>query len=176
MADLLPINATEQTRALEQTMAARLASIALPIRSVWSPQDCPVELLPWLAWGLSLDDWDATWPESLKRARIAAAIAIQRRKGTAQSVRDVVAAYGGSIAVREWWETVPQGDPHTFALTIFGGQAELIDAVVADIERTKPVRSRFTFTQAQETTADVGVVAGFRPVLFVRLNGLSTPI
>lgn len=175
MAQLLPNNATEAERALEQTLAAR-GEIPLPIRSVWSAQDCPAELLAWLAWGLSLDDWDAAWPESLKRARIAAAIPVQRRKGTAQSVRDVVAAYGGSIAVREWWETTPPGDPHTFALTVFGGNAETVDALAADIDRTKPLRSRFTFTQAETGTAGVAVIAGFRPVAYLRLNGLSTPI
>lgn len=172
---ILPPNATAHERALEQAIAARFL-IPLLHRAVWSAADCPVNFLPWLAWGLSIDDWGPEWPEALKRARIASAIPIQRRKGTAQSVRDVVAAFGGSIAVREWWQTTPRGEPHTFDLIMSGGNADTIDAVVAGINRTKPVRSRFTFTQALEFSGAVGVVAGFRPVTFLRLNGLSTPI
>jgi hypothetical protein len=53
------------------------------IRAVWSPDDCPLDLLPWLAWGLSLDNWSTDWPESIKRERVRKAIAIARRKGTA---------------------------------------------------------------------------------------------
>ncbi|RZA27324.1 MAG: phage tail protein I, partial [Proteobacteria bacterium] len=41
--------------------------------------------------------------------------AIQRRKGTASSVRDVVRSFGGSLALREWWQMAPRGDPHTFS-------------------------------------------------------------
>lgn len=175
MATLLPPNATATERALEQVIAKRTEVVA-PIRAVWNPKTCPVEFLPWLAWALSLDTWDANWSETVKRARISNAIEIQRRKGTSKSVRDVVASYGGSVSVREWWETTPRGDPHTFSLTLFGGQADTVEAIVADVERTKPVRSRFTFTQAQQGGASIGVVAGFRPVIYARLNGLSSQI
>jgi phage tail P2-like protein len=77
------------------------------IRDVWSPDDCPLDLLPWLAWGLSLDNWSTDWPESIKRERVRKAIAIARRKGTAESVRSVVASFGGSVAIREWWQSEP---------------------------------------------------------------------
>ncbi len=28
----------------------------------WHPQTCPEALLPWLAWSLSVDEWDESWP------------------------------------------------------------------------------------------------------------------
>jgi phage tail P2-like protein len=58
--------------------------------------------------GLSLDNWSTDWPESIKRERVRKAIAIARRKGTAQSVRTVVASFGGSVAIREWWQSEPR--------------------------------------------------------------------
>jgi hypothetical protein len=57
--------------------------------------------------GLSLDNWSTDWPESIKRERVRKAIAIARRKGTAESVRSVVASFGGSVAIREWWQSEP---------------------------------------------------------------------
>ena len=52
--DLLPANATPLERALAET-TARLSDVAVPIRDLWSPENCPTELLPWLAWALSVD-------------------------------------------------------------------------------------------------------------------------
>lgn len=172
---LLPYNATPFERDVEGVQA-RIGDVPTNIGSLWDPATCPASLLPWLAWSLSIDHWSPDWPEAVKRNRVAAAIEIQRRKGTAKSVRDVVTAFGGAIGIREWWETTPKGTPHTFALTIYGGQASLVDAVIEDVRRTKPLRSHFTFTQAVTSDAAVGVVAGFRPVVLARLNGLSTPI
>src|SRR5262245_44884791 len=135
MTSLLPPNATPLERALEMLMAERLGDIDTPLREVWSAETCPEELLPWLAWALSVDQWSADWPLHIRRARVATAIAIQRIKGTARSVVDVVSSFGGEVVVREWFERTPPGDPHTFDLTVtLGGQsagaptAEFIDA------------------------------------------------
>ena len=45
---LLPPGSTRLEKALEQ-VAAGLLDIPTPVRAVWSPKDCPIELLPWLA-------------------------------------------------------------------------------------------------------------------------------
>jgi phage tail P2-like protein len=45
--------------------------------------------------------------QSIKRERVRKAIAIARRKGT-ESVRSVVASFGGSVAIREWWQSEPR--------------------------------------------------------------------
>jgi phage tail P2-like protein len=114
------------------------------IRDVWSPDDCPLDLLPWLAWGLSLDNWSTDWPESIKRERVRKAIAIARRKGTAGSVRSVVASFGGSVAIREWWQSEPRGLPHTFSLILnldsagAPASAAFVDQVIAEVNRAKP--------------------------------------
>jgi phage tail P2-like protein len=176
VSSLLPPNATVAERALEGA-TARIGDVATPLRDLWSPDTCPVDLLPWLAWALSIDSWQSYWPEHIKRARIRAALNIQRRKGTVQSVREVIEAFGGAVALREWWQYEPPGIPHTFDLTLTlsgeGGaipSARFIDDVIDEVERTKPVRSHFTFTQGLSATASVGIAAAARAVVYRRLQ------
>lgn len=177
MMQISPPNATTLEKAVEMLIGARIGAIDTPLRSVWSPWDCPEDLLPWLAWALSIDSWDATWPIHVRRARIAAAIAVQRRKGTAKSIRDVVASFGGNVVFREWFESDPLGEPHTFTLSVSvtGSEgaaptAEFIDQVIAEVFRTKPVRSHFEFTVASETIGAVGIAGAARAITFVRLS------
>lgn len=176
MSQLLPPNATSLEKAIEMLIGARVGAIDTPLRDLWSPADCPEELLPWLAWALSIDSWDASWPIHVRRARIAAAIAVQRRKGTTRSIQDVVRSFGGNVVMREWFETDPPGDPHTFTLTVsvtgVGGAAPtatFIDQVIAEVFRTKPVRSHFDFTVASEAIGAIGMVAAARPAVFARM-------
>jgi phage tail P2-like protein len=173
---LLPPNATTLERAVETSMA-RLLDVPVPLRSLWNPDTCPVELLPYLAWALSIDSWSSAWPEAIKRARVRQALAIQRRKGTSSSVRDVVESFGGSVALREWWQMTPPGDPHTFNLLLNINDASgapvdaaFVDAVIAEVYRTKPVRSHFTFSQALGATAGIVPVGAVRPAVFARLT------
>ena len=176
MTGLLPSNASALEKALEGLAVGRLADIDIPLRDLWSAEHCPEALLPWLAWALSVDQWSADWPIHIRRARVAAAIAIQRIKGTAKSVVDVVASFGGNVVVREWFEQTPPGAPHTFDLTVtLGGQgsavpsAEFIDAVIAEVARTKPARSHFDFTVSLQAQARIGLRAVARPVIAARL-------
>ena len=160
--------------------AASVMPLPVSIATLWDADHCPAELLPWLAWALSVDEWKAYWPENVKRARVRTAIAIQRRKGTIGSVRDVVAAFGGSLAVREWWEHEPPAEPHTFdvVMTIAGQKGDAvssayIDDIIAEITRTKPVRSHFTFTQGLQADGAIAAIAAARVAAHrrIQLNG-----
>jgi phage tail P2-like protein len=100
---LLPSNATDQERAIDLT-TARVGDPPVPLRSLWDPETCPADLLPWLAWGLSVDEWQPSWPEGRKRAVIAASIEVHRRKGTRAAVVQAVAAAGyGDAEVIEFF-------------------------------------------------------------------------
>lgn len=175
MPRLLPPRSTALERALEAA-ASDVLDVSTPVRDVWSPERCPVELLPWLAWGLSLDNWATEWPEAIKRARVRSALAIARRKGTADSVRQVVASFGGSVAIREWWQMEPKGEPFTFDLVMnlerndAPASAAFVDQVIAEVSRAKPVRSHFTFTQGLNFAGRVGLVAKVRPAIVARLD------
>ncbi|MCQ4302675.1 phage tail protein I [Stutzerimonas frequens] len=171
---LLPPNASAAERAVEQA-TARLAGLPVPLRELWNPDTCPESLLPWLAWSLSLDNWQPYWPLSVKRARIKAAVEIQRRKGTAKSVRDVVSSFGSGLALREWWQLSPMGTPHTFevVLTLGAGvpnTAAYQQDIIKEIERTKPVRSHFTLTLGLSATGGLGLQGAARPVIYRRLQ------
>ncbi|WP_070887517.1 phage tail protein I [Pseudomonas argentinensis] len=176
---LLPPNATALERAVEQ-LQARSATVTVPLRKLWNPDTCPAPLLPWLAWTLSLDGWQPYWPESIKRERIRMAVEIQRRKGTAKSVRDVVRSFGSSLAIREWWQMEPKGGPHTFALTLTLGAGvpntiEYQQDVVAEIERTKPVRSHFTLNLGLSATGGLGLGGAARPIIYRRIQCTEAP-
>jgi phage tail protein, P2 protein I family len=175
-ASLLPPNATPVQRAFAQ-MALKLLEIPVPIRDVWNADTCPLALLPWLAWALGLRQWNTDWPEAVRRSFVRNALAIARRKGTRQSVVEVVQAFGGAIAVREWFEQDPPGQPHTFSvvLTLDGQSGEpatarFVDEVVAEIERTKPVRAHFTFTQGLSFAGTVRTPAAIRPIVIRRVE------
>lgn len=90
---LLPPNATPLERALE-TLITSLLDLETPLAALWSPSECPVDLLPYLAWALSVDDWNSDWTDGRKRAVIAAAIEIQRHKGTPWAIKRTLAVLG----------------------------------------------------------------------------------
>ncbi len=176
MNSLLPPNAT----ALEQRLAQVLGTvddIPVPLRTLWNADTCPLALLPWLAWQLSIDAWKSYWPESVKRERVRQALAIQRRKGTVESVRSVVESFGGSVELREWFQTTPRGTPGTFELWLTAPEqgspeatAAFVDDVIAEVSRTKPVSRHFTFTQGLTAVQRIGVAAYARPAVYRRLS------
>jgi phage tail P2-like protein len=61
----LPPNATQLELDLEGSMAQWLDTELLS--TIWSPDNCPSDFIPWLAWALSIDVWDAEWLEERKR-------------------------------------------------------------------------------------------------------------
>lgn len=173
---LLPPNSTRLERAVERA-DAQLSGVPMVHDTLWNPWNCPAEFLPFLAWSVSVDTWDSDWPERIKRARIASSFQIQRHKGTAQSIADLVASFGGQVQIREWWQSTPQGQPHTFDLFLTisgdGGQdssAEFVHQIVDAVNRTKPVRSHFTFTQGIQADSEVGTVAGAEAAVYRRLT------
>lgn len=178
---LAPPNSTDLERAADLLAAIRLGDIDVPLRQLWSATDCPEGLLAWLAWSLSIDSWSPAWPLHIRRARVASAIAVQRRKGTAQSVADVIASFGGSVVLREWFELDPPGDPHTFQLNlVLGGSGgapgdDFLDAVIAEVQRTKPVRSHFTVNAGEEAEGAIGLLGAARPQIYARIFAEAPP-
>ncbi len=139
---LLPPNASQ----LEQLAAEALAQIErvpVPIRDLISPDRCPVDLLPYLAWAFSVDRWDPAWPETVKRQVIKASFFVHAHKGTIGALRRVVEPLGYLIRVREWWQESPVGEPGTFRLDIGvlegGISEETYESLSLLIDDAKPV-------------------------------------
>lgn len=85
MADSVPLlvpSPTPREAAIEATSAARWDLPVDLIRAVSRPEDCPAELLGYLAWARSVDLWREDWPVALKRHVIARAYLDQKLKGT----------------------------------------------------------------------------------------------
>ena len=102
MADiLLPPNATPLEKACEQAMAVYGDARDPGVADVWRPDTCPPALLPWLAWALSIRQWDANWPVEVQRQAIADALAVHRLTGTRRVVEDVLDALGAEYTLTE---------------------------------------------------------------------------
>lgn len=166
MSDLLPYNATDQERALEET-TARISDVSVIVREVWNPDTCPSNVLPWLAWAFSVDDWDTNWTDEQKRQVIKQSVYSQRIKGTIGAVTRQLAALGYQIQILEWFQQSPQGAPYTFDVYITANQHQLaqndFNKVLEVINTNKNLRSHLDKTQlivksTDDTTA--GIVCG----------------
>lgn len=145
MKSLLPINSTQLERAIEAASADRTV---IPLRSLYNPTTCPVHLLPHLAWAWSVDRWDDRWTEAAKRNAIRASFYIHSRKGTIGALRRVVEPLGYLLEVIEWWQTVPEGPPATFALRVGVLDSGITEEMFSELERliddAKPVSRHMT--------------------------------
>ncbi|WP_455825123.1 phage tail protein I [Pseudomonas graminis] len=145
MKSLLPINSTQLERAIE---AASTDRTVIPLRSLYNPTTCPVHLLPQLAWAWSVDRWDDRWTEAAKRNAIRASFYIHSRKGTIGALRRVVEPLGYLLEVIEWWQTVPEGPPATFALRVGVLDTGITEEMFSELERliddAKPVSRHMT--------------------------------
>lgn len=145
MRSLLPLNSTTLERAIEATFAE---TTLIPLRTLYNPDTCPAHLLPHLAWAWSVDRWDPAWPEPVKRAAIKASFYIHKHKGTIGALRRVVEPLGYLIEVLEWWQTVPEGVPGTFALKVGVLDTGITEEMYLELERliddAKPVSRQLT--------------------------------
>lgn len=175
MNDLLPASASKQERDISLS-TARVADVPVPLRTLWNPQTCSLELLPWLAWALSVDTWDANWSETIKRAVVANAIPIAKLKGTKKAVKDALAALAAGTVMVEWFEKDPVGTPHTFTVNIVSNDVSLAmqASLASEIDRTKPLRSHYDIVFGVATEGSINIVGVLRPAVFTRLDGGAT--
>ena len=135
---LLPPTATKLEKNLSQAIACEPP---IPLRSLWDPQTCPYELLPYLAWQYSVDRWDEEWSEQIKRKVIAEAFEIHKLKGTKEAIRRAVEPFGFLIKISEWWQN--NQTPGSFSLEIgvsdTGITEEYYNELSRIIDDVKPV-------------------------------------
>lgn len=170
MTSLLPPNATGAERALEQAMRSGIDLAA--VGTLWNPETCPVDVLPFLAWGLAISHWDRDWTEAQKRGAIADAIPFHQRKGTRAAVEEVLARFHPLLSLVEWWQANPRRDPYTFEVRAPAGPdgidasfltTETAEAIIRDVAAAKNARSHFYFVFALEAQATLWMAGGFMP-------------
>lgn len=169
--DLLPPNATATETAISRT-TARIDGFPTPARSMWNPDTCPVAFLPWLAWTLSVDEWDGGWSEETKREVIRASIGIHRQKGTLWAVKRALQVMGyGTAIITEGRQTMV-GWPWVVGDTTRVGGANhwaeywvtitqaitpiMVDAIVRRLRAVAPARCRLTRINVDSVLVAVG--------------------
>lgn len=137
---LLPPSAGDWMHHTEAA-TARLSAITVALRTIWTPTACPVELLPYLAWALSVDRWDKDWPADKKIGAIQQSYWLHRRKGTRAAVRRVIEDMGFSASFEEWFNV---GDmPGTFRIEVDVNETGITPRTLTELNRmiadAKPV-------------------------------------
>lgn len=158
MLDLLPPSATPQERALSLA-TARVGTVgASSVADLWNPQTCPVAILPWLAWGMSVDKWDNAWTEQQKRDVIAASVTVHRVKGTIGGLKAALRPLDYAVAIEE-----NVGGPYRFRVNVDFGELPLSDLALDQAQaialRVKNVRSWLVAVRAMRTSV-AGVFFG----------------
>jgi phage tail P2-like protein len=145
MSSQLPLNSTPLELAVE---AANYENTLIPLRSLYNADTCPEHLLPYLASAWSVDRWNNNWTQEAKRTAIRSAYDVHARKGTIGALRRVVEPLGYLIDVVEWFDTVPEGVPGTFALEVglndAGITEELYEELAWLIDDARPVSRHMT--------------------------------
>ncbi len=123
MSSLLPPNSTALERAIEGAMASPITAIEIPISQLWNPQTCPLHMLPYLAWALSVDEWDPNWSEEDQRNVVAESVELHRLKGTLGSIKRVLksAGYGDATVLENLDAQLRDGSVTRNGHHVYGG-------------------------------------------------------
>lgn len=185
---LLPPSSTTWLRSTEAA-TVRLSAITVALRTLWTPTSCPVDLLPYLAWALSVDRWDKSWPAAKKVAAIQRSYWLHRRKGTRAAVRRVIEDMGFSATFAEWFDV---GDrPGTFRLEVDVNEVGLTPKTLDELNRligdAKPVSrhlAQLTIVTRSKGTAWAGAALfdgeiitvyplGYQPDESIHFDGIA---
>ena len=170
---LLPPNATRLERAFEGATDKLGAPDA---HTLWNAHDCPERLLPWLAWAMGVEVWDDTWPVSVKRSTIAAAMKIARHRGSVWAVKEalIAAGYAGAeieeglpplrhngAQLRDGLETYGGGNRWAMFRLIAdlgedkGVSSKELVQLMELVDNAKPARSQLTEIEYRASVTDV---------------------
>lgn len=179
---LLPINASNLEKEVTDAVS-RIGDLQVDVDKLWNPQTCPENLLPWLAWALSVDNWNSDWPVDIKRAQIADSIEIHRRKGTVLAVKLAMEAFGVQVDLQEWFEdSENKGAPHTFNVKAWAADCTLEGkppvltndyylALQKAINNAKPVRSHYDFKAGVKYASGIHINPIMQAFGVVRVTG-----
>ena len=152
---ILPSHFSDLERDLEVAID-RLGSIDMPMSTLWNPATCPIDVLPYLAWAMSVDQWSSAWPESIKRRVVANSLQVHAQKGTRPAVERALASLGVTAEFKEWFEAEPQAPRGTFELVAWVNEnltsdqvgflnEQLYEQLQREIDNAKSVRSHYSF-------------------------------
>ena len=114
---LLPANSRPLEHALA-SIGAKLESVPVPFDEIWNVDKAPDELLPYLAYAWSIDEWNDNWTAETKRQVIRDSLWVHERKGTLGAVKRALSAMNYDASIVEWFEKSPRGTPGTFSIEL----------------------------------------------------------
>ena len=157
---LLPPNATALLKDLDAVISRRFSLLNTDVlRWLAHPDKCPSDIIPWLAWAMSVDVWDNNWNDSTKRNVIRESVQVHKNKGTLGALKRALAAFVfADIKIEEWFEYA--GTPYNFRVyAIFREDGlSMTDAelILSTIMQTKNLRSKLEYFRPELET-DNGV-------------------
>ncbi|MDW0617589.1 phage tail protein I [Mannheimia haemolytica] len=128
---------------LQETVTNRI-----DFENLINPHKCPVKLLPYLAWALSVDYWEEYWSEQQKRQAIIDSYHNHQRKGTVGAVRRIVESLGYDFEIREWFKEKRERQAGTFRIFVELKDKGISEKIYQELERlledAKPVSRHIT--------------------------------
>jgi len=180
---LLPINASQLLKDLESS-SLKATSLEALNRYVTNPDLAPDNILPWLAFSVSVDDWSDNWPKVIKREMIKNSISLHQIKGTKRAIQKALEIIGVAGEIVEWWELNPRMTPHSFNITTYLNDNinEYADVIIGLdtqkklinlIENVKPARSHFNFKLGARFESQISYGVSSKVKQFVNFSFIS---
>jgi len=180
---LLPINASQLLKDLESS-SLKATSLEALNRYVTNPDLAPDNILPWLAFSVSVDDWSDNWPKVIKREMIKNSISLHQIKGTKRAIQKALEIIGVAGEIALWWELNPRMTPHSFNITAYLNDninegADVIigldtqQKLINLIENVKPARSHFNFKLGARFESQISYGVSSKIKQFVSLSFAS---
>lgn len=180
---LLPINASQLLKDLESS-SLKATSLEALNRYVTNPDLAPDNILPWLAFSVSVDDWSDNWPKVIKREMIKNSISLHQIKGTKRAIQKALEIIGVAGEIALWWELNPRMTPHSFNITAYLNDNinEYADVIIGLdtqkklinlIENVKPARSHFNFKLGARFESQISYGVSSKIKQFVNLSFVS---
>jgi len=155
---ILPRAASDSERALDSAAAKRILALdSRLVARLWDPERAAEELLPALAWALSIDEWRPEWDAGQKRRAILAAAEVHRIKGTDRAVLDALRTIGISARIEHWhghkddpsWpfrtdDVPPTARPYTFRIIVVDVDLDArLDQIKRVVDGTKRASAHY---------------------------------
>ena len=156
---IAPPAASAAERRLDAAAGQRVGAIPADLpATAWDADRVPAPWLPVLAWALSVDLWDPTWDDTLKRRVLREAAPLHREKGTVAAIRRVLDTIG---AIYDYTE--PPDAPFTAVVTIRNSVTLLLDEladVSAQLNRAKRASVHLTLQTEDGFCVPVDIAGG----------------
>ena len=160
---LLPDNAPAFLRDLS-SISAQLEQIdPSAIETIWDAWRCPAVLLPWLAWAVSIDVWDDTWAETIKRQAVADSPYYHRIKGSVRAVEAALALAQRPFDLTEWFDAIPvarRGTARIHVETTLDDVPRVLRAIRPLVLAAKPKTRAVAFGAGEMMPGSIAVGAG----------------